>query len=296
MQVEAGEVFGFLGPNGAGKTTAVKLLLGLARPTRGGGTVLGAPLGDRRARVPDRVPARAVPLPAVAARPRGARTARAAHPRPTPTGAVVVDGAATSRSGLADVGLADRADDQVGGFSKGMQQRLGLGVALLGSPALVVLDEPTSALDPVGRLDVRSIIGRARDRRLDRVPQLAPARRGRARLRPGRDRRPRPGARERAARRPARRRRGADPRDRPPGRRRSRPRAVRAVDASATAGCPSRRSSPRPSPMWSPRSSTPAGGSTPSMSGERRSRTDSCGWSAAWRHAPAGEPEPAPSA
>jgi ABC-2 type transport system ATP-binding protein len=61
---------------------------------------------------------------------------------------------------LADVGLADRADDLVGGFSKGMQQRLGLGVALLGAPALVVLDEPTSALDPVGRADVRAIIRR----------------------------------------------------------------------------------------------------------------------------------------
>jgi ABC-2 type transport system ATP-binding protein len=64
---------------------------------------------------------------------------------------------------LREVGLHDRADDRVGGFSKGMQQRLGLGVALLGSPALVVLDEPTSALDPVGRADVRAIIGRARE-------------------------------------------------------------------------------------------------------------------------------------
>jgi len=56
------------------------------------------------------------------------------------------------------VGLAGRADDRVGTFSKGMQQRLGLGVSLLGSPELVFLDEPTSALDPVGRHDVREII------------------------------------------------------------------------------------------------------------------------------------------
>jgi len=65
---------------------------------------------------------------------------------------------------LEEVGLAERAEDRVGDFSKGMQQRLGLGVALLGSPALVILDEPTSALDPLGRADVRGIIRRARDR------------------------------------------------------------------------------------------------------------------------------------
>src|SRR5450756_2949998 len=62
------------------------------------------------------------------------------------------------------VGLADRADDRSDTYSKGMQQRLGIGVALLGQPELVVLDEPTSALDPVGRQDVRRIIGALRDR------------------------------------------------------------------------------------------------------------------------------------
>ena len=69
-----------------------------------------------------------------------------------------------ARRALETVDLLERGGDRVGTFSKGMQQRLGLGVALLGNPALVVLDEPTSALDPVGRHDVREIIRGLRER------------------------------------------------------------------------------------------------------------------------------------
>jgi ABC-2 type transport system ATP-binding protein len=157
MGIEPGEVFGFLGPNGAGKTTAVKLLLGLARPTGGRGTVLDAPLGDRGARrrigyLPEQF--RYQPW-------LRAREVLELHGRLI--GGDIDRSARAIDDILADVGLLDRANDAVGGFSKGMQQRLGLGVALLGTPALVVLDEPTSALDPVGRADVRSIIRRARD-------------------------------------------------------------------------------------------------------------------------------------
>ncbi len=147
-----GEVFGFLGPNGAGKTTAVKLLLGLTRPTGGEGFVLGAPLGDRATRrrvgylpelfrYQDWLSAREV---------LALHWALAGVPR--------ADRVAEIDEALRTVGLAARAGDRVGTFSKGMQQRLGLGVALLGRPDLVLLDEPTSALDPVGRHDVREII------------------------------------------------------------------------------------------------------------------------------------------
>jgi ABC-2 type transport system ATP-binding protein len=158
MTVPRGEVFGFLGPNGAGKTTAVKLLLGLSRPSAGAGHVLGASLGD----VPTR--RRIGYLPELF-RYQGWMTARevlALHcelarlPR--------ADWSREIRDALELVGLTDRADGRTETFSKGMQQRLGIGVALLGRPELVVLDEPTSALDPVGRQDVRGIIGALRER------------------------------------------------------------------------------------------------------------------------------------
>ncbi|TMC62778.1 MAG: ABC transporter ATP-binding protein, partial [Chloroflexota bacterium] len=152
MSVRRAEVFGFLGPNGAGKTTAVKLLVGLALPTAGEGWVLGAPIGDLQTR------RRLGYLPELF-RYQGwmkAREVLGLHCElsgmPRSEWKTEIDLA------LEMVGLADRADDKVEGFSKGMQQRLGLGVALLGRPELVLLDEPTSALDPVGRHDVREII------------------------------------------------------------------------------------------------------------------------------------------
>jgi ABC-2 type transport system ATP-binding protein len=151
-------VFGFLGPNGAGKTTVVKLLLGLARPTGGEALVLGAPLGDRETRrqigyLPELFRFQAL---------LSAREVLRLHCRllALPKAAWEEE----EHQALSTVGLLERGDDRVGTFSKGMQQRLGLGVALLGNPTLVVLDEPTSALDPVGRHDVREIIRGLRER------------------------------------------------------------------------------------------------------------------------------------
>ena len=152
MEVPRGEVFGFLGPNGAGKTTAVKLLLGLLRPSSGEGWLLGRRIGDLATR------RRIGYLPELfryqswlsAAEVLALHCELAPLPRSEWKDEI---GAA-----LDTVGLTDRANDRVGTFSKGMQQRLGLGAALLGEPELVFLDEPTSALDPVGRHDVREII------------------------------------------------------------------------------------------------------------------------------------------
>ena len=158
MRVGRGEAFGFLGPNGAGKTTAVKLLLGLAFPTSGEARVLGAPLGDlavrRRIgylpelfRYQDWLTAREV---------LGLHCSLAGVPQ--------AERRAEIDRTLHVVGLEARASSRVGTFSKGMQQRLGLAVALLGSPEIVFLDEPPSALDPVGRHDVRRIIETLRAR------------------------------------------------------------------------------------------------------------------------------------
>ena len=152
MTVPRGEVFGFLGPNGAGKTTSVKMLLGLTRPTSGEAWVLGSPIGDKLTR------RRVGYLPELfryqswlsAAEVLGLHCELAGIPKMTRP--------AELDRVLRLIGLAGRSSDRVGDFSKGMQQRLGLGVALLGRPELVVLDEPTSALDPVGRRDVREII------------------------------------------------------------------------------------------------------------------------------------------
>jgi ABC-2 type transport system ATP-binding protein len=156
MTVQRGEVFGFLGPNGAGKTTTVKLLLGLARPTGGEAMVLGAPAGDVETR------RRVGYLPELFRFQHWltAREVLTLHAR-------LLELARRDRfadDALATVGLAARADDKVATFSKGMQQRLGLAVALLGEPELVVLDEPTSALDPVGRHEVRTIVRSLRER------------------------------------------------------------------------------------------------------------------------------------
>ena len=148
--VARGEVLGLLGPNGAGKTTVIKMLLGLVRPDAGEVLLLGRPAYEPAAR------ARVGYLPELFRYQPWLTAGEVLALHVRLSGAEVPD--REQRECLALVGLAERAGDRVGGFSKGMQQRLGLAVALVARPELVVLDEPTSALDPIGRVDVRDLV------------------------------------------------------------------------------------------------------------------------------------------
>ncbi|MCO8276364.1 ABC transporter ATP-binding protein [Actinoplanes sp. TRM 88003] len=156
FEVGRGEVVALLGPNGAGKTTVIKMLLGLVRPDAGEVMLLGRPGTDPQSR------ARVGYLPELF-RYQPWLTAAEVLRLHTRLASVTVP-AAEQQDCLGLVGLADRAGDRVGGFSKGMQQRLGLAVALVARPELVVLDEPTSALDPIGRADVRDLLLSLRER------------------------------------------------------------------------------------------------------------------------------------
>ena len=148
--VGRGEVVGLLGPNGAGKTSVIKILLGLVRPDAGEVLLLGRPAQDPASR------SQVGYLPELFRYQPWLTAAEVLRLHVRLAGVEVA--AEERREALGMVGLADRGDDRVGGFSKGMQQRLGLAVALVARPELVVLDEPTSALDPIGRADVRDLL------------------------------------------------------------------------------------------------------------------------------------------
>ena len=156
LELGDGELLGLLGPNGAGKSTLVKIACGLVRPTRGHVTVCGQPAGSRAAR-------RALGYLAEMFRFPGWCTADEVltlHQRLAESG-----GGERERAELLDlVGLADARRRKVEAMSKGMQQRLGIAQALVGSPRLLVLDEPTSALDPAGRRTVRQLLEEVRSR------------------------------------------------------------------------------------------------------------------------------------
>ena len=161
LTVEVGEVFGLLGPNGAGKTTTILMLLGLSEPTGGTADVLGLDPTRQPLEVKQRVgyvPDNVGFYDDLTGRENLRYTARLNR---LPSGDV--DG--RLQAVLDDVGMAGRADDRVGTYSRGMRQRLGVADALVKEPAILIMDEPTVAIDPAGVDELLALIRRLRDER-----------------------------------------------------------------------------------------------------------------------------------
>ncbi|MFD1586620.1 ATP-binding cassette domain-containing protein [Halorientalis brevis] len=155
LTVEEGEIFGFLGPNGAGKSTTIDVLLDFVRPTSGRATVLGHDAQAESAQVRART----------GVLPEGFDVYDRLTARQHVEFVAESKDVAADVTGLLDrVGLADAADRTAGDYSKGMQQRLALAMALVGEPDLLILDEPTSGLDPNGAREMRELIRTERDR------------------------------------------------------------------------------------------------------------------------------------
>jgi ABC-2 type transport system ATP-binding protein len=149
FSVEPGSVTGFLGPNGAGKTTTLRMILGLAAPTSGTGTISGVAYAHLQA------PGRTVGAVLEATSFHPGRSARN-HLRVFCAAAGLPDKRADEV--LEVVGLAEAARYPVRGFSLGMRQRLGLATALLGNPRVLLLDEPANGLDPEGIVWLRGLL------------------------------------------------------------------------------------------------------------------------------------------
>jgi ABC-2 type transport system ATP-binding protein len=156
LKVEQGEIFGFLGPNGAGKSTAIHLAMGFMQPTHGSGLMLGDPFGTPRTR-------RRVGFLAENVALYHRRAERLVRFYGALNGMGGQSLQKRAREALEAVGLQDIAGRNVGKFSRGMLQRIGLAQALVNDPELLILDEPTSALDPLARVAVREFLLRARE-------------------------------------------------------------------------------------------------------------------------------------
>jgi ABC-2 type transport system ATP-binding protein len=152
LSVPAGGAFALLGPNRAGKTTLIKLLLGLAHPTTGTATRLGAPVRDRGTL------ARVGYMHENHAFPRFLSAGELLHFYGGLSGVPAEALDTRVPALLTRVGLADRAREPIARFSKGMVQRLGLAQALLNDPDLLILDEPTEGLDLFGRQLLRDVV------------------------------------------------------------------------------------------------------------------------------------------
>ncbi|GCE04466.1 ABC transporter ATP-binding protein [Dictyobacter aurantiacus] len=153
LEVHKGDIFGFLGPNGAGKTTTIRMVLGLITPTSGSIEILGKELAHHRSQVLPRVGA-LIETPALYLYMSGRDNLRAVGS--------VLGGVSNKRIDevLELVGLSARQKDRVRTYSLGMKQRLGIAIALLQDPGLVILDEPANGLDPAGIVEMRDLMHR----------------------------------------------------------------------------------------------------------------------------------------
>lgn len=152
FEVQAGQVFGFLGQNGSGKSTTIRMLLSLIHPTSGSIELFGKSIEKNREEILEQVGAiieRPDLYPYLSAREHLELFAKV---RKQKIGALAITAT------LEKVGLANRAQDKVQTFSLGMKQRLGIGIALVHNPSLIILDEPTNGLDPQGIADIRQLI------------------------------------------------------------------------------------------------------------------------------------------
>ncbi|MGA2490583.1 MAG: ABC transporter ATP-binding protein [Anaerolineales bacterium] len=158
LEVAPGTVFGFLGPNGAGKTTTLRILTGLARPTSGNAQVAGVDVlknGHKLARYIGHLPEEPAFYSWMTPREFLDYLGRL-------YGLASSERAARTRELLALVRMEDVSKRRIGGFSRGMRQRLGVAAALIHHPKVLFLDEPASALDPSGRKEVLDLIGSLR--------------------------------------------------------------------------------------------------------------------------------------
>ena len=151
LEVDRGELFGFLGPNGAGKTTTIRMSLGLIAPTSGSVEILGLDVRKHRTEILPRVGA-LVESPALYSYLSGRDNLRAVGD--------LLGGATEKRIDevLEIVQLKGRDRDKVRTYSMGMKQRLGLALALLNDPDLLILDEPANGLDPAGIVEMRDLL------------------------------------------------------------------------------------------------------------------------------------------
>ncbi len=151
LSVYRGDIFGFLGPNGAGKTTTIRMIFGLIYPTSGYAQILDHKVPEQRDQALCHV-AGFVDDPVFYANMSARRNLRL-------LGSMKRDVSEERISEVLDVvGLGDRGDSKAGSYSHGMKQRLGIALALLHNPDVIILDEPTSGLDPQGMKDVRELI------------------------------------------------------------------------------------------------------------------------------------------